>query len=111
MPRSTPWGSPQIHDIPAALGGWSLTLVGLSACPQPMGLRPGPRHHRLCHPHSGAAQPVAAGSAVTNTARVMGRRAEGAAIGATEGAALISALILGAATMQLDAYEISDTLV
>jgi len=48
---------------------------------------------------------------VMETARVMGRRAEGAAIGATVGAVLISALILGPAAVRLDAYEISDPLV
>ena len=41
----------------------------------------------------------------------MGRRAEGAAIGATVGAVLISALILGPAAVRLDAYELSDPLV
>ena len=48
---------------------------------------------------------------VIDTAHVLGRRAEGAAIGGTVGAVAISALILGPATVRLDAYEISDPLV
>ena len=42
---------------------------------------------------------------------MMGRRAEGAAVGGTLGAVLISLLILGPTAVRLDAYEISDPLV
>ena len=42
---------------------------------------------------------------------MLGRRAEGAWIGGTLGALLISLLILGPAAFRLDAYEISDPLV
>lgn len=50
-------------------------------------------------------------ASVVETPQMLGRTAEGAAIGGALGAVLISVLVLGRATIRLDAYETANQLV